>query len=103
MWARAGLGVAALGLYGWRVADPKASYAAFFDASSWMTGLVLSSEGAEGWVHNLIGLVLVDQADGFLLGMATFALVSIAVWPVRACGRWCVGRISRLRRGRTDC
>ena len=48
MWARTATGAAALVLYGWRVEDPKASYAAFYDASNWLTGWLLVGEGAWG-------------------------------------------------------
>jgi hypothetical protein len=89
MWARAATGAAALGLYGWRVEDPKGSYAAFFDASNWLTGWVLAEEGLAGLARNMINLILIDQADGFLLGMAFFALLSVVLWPLKACGRWC--------------
>ena len=93
MWMRAATGGAALGLYGWRVQDPKGSYAAFYDVSNWVTGWVIPSEGILSWTQNLVNLILVDQADGFLLGMAFMALVSIVFWPLRACGRWCVRRL----------
>ena len=102
MWARVATGAAALGLYGWRVEDPKGSYAAFFDASDWLTAIVLSDEGAWGYVRNMINLILVDQADGFLLGMAFFALLSILFWPFKACGRWCWHRIRRRTAGHPD-
>ena len=93
MWARIATGAAALGLYGWRIEDPKGSYAAFYDASDWVTSWLVGAEGAWGYVKNFINLVLVDQADGFLLGMAFMALISLVFWPFRACGRWCVHRL----------
>lgn len=96
MWARGAAGAGALGLYGWRVQDPVGSYAAFYEASNWLTGWLVGGEGAWGWLRNFINVILVDQADGFLLGMAFFALLSILFWPVRACGRWCAKRIGRL-------
>lgn len=97
MWARAAIGGGALGLYGWRIADPKASYGAFFDASDWLTGWILTGDGAMAWLRNVANLVLIDQADGFLLGLAAFALLSAILWPFRACGRWCAGRIRHFR------
>lgn len=93
MWVRAIIGGAALGLYGWRVEDPKGSYAAFYDASDWLTGWLLAGDGAWGYARNFANLVLVDQADGFLLGMAFMALVSVVLWPVRAGGRWGLRRL----------
>ncbi len=96
MWTRTLAGVAALGVYGWRVHDPKTSYAVFFDISDWVTGLFVSGEGAWLWARNAVNLILVDQADGFLLGMAFFALLSAIFWPVRVCGRWCGHGIRRV-------
>ena len=63
------LGCIACALYGWRVYDPKGSYAAFYDASDWLTATMLDEGGWAGIVRNLVNLVLLDQADGFLLGM----------------------------------
>ncbi len=101
MWARALTGAGALGLYGWRIEDPKGSYAAFYDASDWMTGLLVSGEGVTLYLRNAVNLILVDQADGFLLGMAFMALVSIALWPVRASTAW-AGRRLAVAIGRRD-
>ena len=97
MVAREAAGGAAFGLYVWRVADPKGSYAAFYDASNWLTGWVVSGDGMAAVFRNVVNLVLVDQADGFLLGMAFFALMSAIFWPIRAGGRWC-GRTPRHAR-----
>ncbi|MGF1475995.1 MAG: hypothetical protein ACFB6S_10580 [Geminicoccaceae bacterium] len=106
MWWRAATGGTAIGIYGWRVHDPKGSYALFYDVSNWLTGWVLTGDGAIGYARNLVNLILVDQADGFLLGMAFFAVMSILLWPVRAGAAFCVKRggsaISRLVRGRSD-
>lgn len=84
------IGGGALGLFGWRVHDPKGSYAAFFDASDWMTKTVIADGGAAGYLKSFVNIVLVHQADGFLLGMAFMALISIVFWPVRQCGRLCL-------------
>ncbi|MEM7743095.1 MAG: hypothetical protein AAF409_05240 [Pseudomonadota bacterium] len=100
MWIRTLTGLGALGVYGWRVHDPKTSYGVFFDVSDWFTSFIVSSEGAWVWVRNAINLILIDQADGFLLGMAFFALVSILLWPVRVCGRACVRGVQRIIRPR---
>jgi hypothetical protein len=96
MWVRTLTGAAALGVYGWRVHDPKTSYGVFYDISNWFTSIFVSGEGAWLWVRNGANLILVDQADGFLLGMAFMALVSIILWPVRAGGRLCGRGILRL-------
>ncbi|MFK7945681.1 MAG: hypothetical protein AB8B85_22615 [Paracoccaceae bacterium] len=82
-------GAAALGLYGWRIEDPKASYAAFYDVSNWLTSWLVSGEGLWIYARNAINLMLVDQVDGFLLGMAVRALLSVLLWPFRICARWC--------------
>ena len=95
MLGRAVIGAGALGAYAWRVEDPKGSYAAFYDLSDWMTGLVLTGEGLTTYLRNFINLILIDQADGFLLGMAFFALLSLIFWPFKAAGRWGVGKLRR--------
>ena len=95
MWARFLTGAGALGLYGWRIEDPKGSYAAFYDASNWLTGWIVAGEGIWTYVRNAVNLILVDQADGFLLGMAFMALLSIVFWPFRASGRWIGHRLTR--------
>lgn len=97
MWARLVTGAAALGLYGWRLEDPKGAYAAFYDVSDWATSWIIAGEGAWAYLRSFVNLILVDQADGFLLGMAFMALVSVLLWPFRACGRWCVRKISSRR------
>lgn len=88
MWARIATGAVALGLYGWRIDDPKGSYAAFYDASDWLTGWVVSGEGVWHYLRNTINLILVDQADGFLLGMAVMAFLSLLAWPARITARY---------------
>ena len=99
MWGRIATGGAALGLYGWRIEDPKGSYAAFFDVSDWITSVVLSGDGIWGYMRNIVNLILVDQANGFLLGMAFFALLSVLFWPFKASGRWVWHRLHRHRHG----
>lgn len=96
----------ACGLYVWRVQDPRTSYVAFFDASDWLTGLVLAADGASGVVKNIVGLVLVDQADGFLLGIVFFSILSAIGWllssTTKACGyavRRATGRQRREKPG----
>ena len=96
MWARIATGLGALGLYGWRIEDPKASYAAFYDVSDWLTGWLVAGEGLWGYLRNAVNLILVDQADGFLLGMAVMALISVILWPFRVCARWCRRKLSRI-------
>ena len=99
---RALLGAIACAIYGWRVYDPKGSYAAFYDASNWLTGQFLADDGPWSLLRNLVNLILLDQADGFLLGIAFFALLSLPLWGIKVCGRWCVRAIKRLRRHRHE-
>ena len=46
----------------------------------------------------MLNLILVDQADGFLLGVAVMALISVLLWPVRFCVAGLRARV--LRAGR---
>ena len=96
MLGRAVIGAGALGAYAWRVDDPKGSYAAFYDLSDWLTGLVLTGEGIAGYLRNFVNLILIDQADGFLLGMAFFALLSLIFWPFKVAGRWSAYKVRSL-------
>ena len=96
MLGRLLIGGGSLGLYGWRVHDPKGSYGAFFDASDWLTSWVIASDGAAGYLKSFVNIILVDQADGFLLGMAFMALVSVVFWPFRTAGKWGAKQASRL-------
>ena len=100
MWLRALTGAAALGLYGWRVHDPKGAYAGFFDASDWVTSFLISGDGALGYVKSFVNIILVDQADGFLLGMAFMALVSIVLWPFRVGGAWMARKAGTAIKGK---
>jgi len=93
MLGRIAIGGGALGAYAWRVEDPVGSYAVFYDLSNWLTGLVLTGEGATAWLRNFISMVLIDQADGFLLGMAFMALISLVLWPFRTAGRWGMAKV----------
>lgn len=95
---RTALGIAACVLYAWRVYDPKGSYAAFYDVSNWLTGWLLQGDGVMAGVRNVVNLVLLDQAEGFLLGIAFLAALSLPAWAVRkGCG-WCWRRLRRRLR-----
>ena len=100
MLGRAVIGAGAIGAYAWRVDDPKGAYAAFYDLSDWLTGLVLTGEGIAGYLRNCVNLILIDQADGFLLGMAFFALLSLVFWPFKTAGKWGARKLRRSRTGR---
>ena len=97
---RAVLGAIASVLYGWRIYDPKGSYAAFYDASNWLTGQVLAEGGAWSVVRNIVNLVLLDQADGFLLGIVFLSIISLPLWGIRVSGRWCVRKVKAIRQRR---
>lgn len=94
------LGALACAVYGWRVQDPKGSYAAFYDAADWITGWMLAGEGFARVARNVVNMILLDQADGFLLGVAFFALLSALFWPFRAGGRWALRKYLRRRAAR---
>lgn len=55
--------------------------------------MVQRDKGATAWLRNFISMVLIDQADGFLLGMAFMALISLILWPLRAAGRWGMAKV----------
>ena len=54
MWMRTMVGAGAVGAYAWRIEDPKASYAAFYDAADWLTNWLVAGEGV--LVHCMAGL-----------------------------------------------
>ncbi|MCB9928530.1 MAG: hypothetical protein H6844_03815 [Alphaproteobacteria bacterium] len=97
---RAVVGLIACALYAWRVSDPKASYAAFYDASNWLTGWLLDAGGLAGVARNVVNLVLVDQAEGFLLGIVFLSVLQAPLWAARKGGGWCWRRVLRLRNRR---
>lgn len=82
------LGGLATALLSWRMADPKGSYAALYDVSHSLTDLVAGQEV----LTRFISLVLVDQFNGLMLGVAVTAffylilgaLRQAAAWPFRA-------------------
>lgn len=88
---RTTLGIAACGIYFWRVQDPKGSYAAFYDATDWLTaaatGLFFEDSAVAGFLRNAFNLVLVDQVEGFLIGVAFVTIVAAILWPFKAGGK----------------
>jgi hypothetical protein len=83
-------------LYAWRVYDPVGSYEAFFAISDTLTGLLLSDAGASVILRSIVRLVLIDQADGFLIGLVFTTIVSC----VMALGRRVLASLAAaLRRG----
>lgn len=85
------LGGLATALLGWRMIDPKGSYAALYDASHYLTDAVAGYEV----LTRFISLVLVDQFNGLMLGVAVTAFLYMALgglrraagWPMRARAR----------------
>ena len=96
------IGAAACAVYFWRVQDPKGSYAVFYDITDWLTALVSSlfvTDGAVvGFLRNALNLVLLDQVEGFLIGIAFATLFSAFLWPFKACGRAVARKARSLRR-----
>lgn len=98
---RTGIGLAASAVYLWRVQDPKGSYAVFYDVTDWVTTLVSNlfvSDGAVvAFVRNAINLVLLDQVEGVLIGIALASLFSALLWPFKAGGRAVARAVRKLR------
>lgn len=96
------VGLAAGGVYVWRVQDPKASYAVFYDITDWTTQtlsrLFVTGDAATEFLRNALNLILVDQLEGFLIGIAVATLLSAVFWPFKAGARWCWAKIRRRRR-----
>lgn len=73
------LGGAALAALGWRMADPKGSYAALYDISHYLTEMVAGYDV----LARFISIVLVDQFNGLMLGVALMALLYMLVGSVK--------------------
>ena len=78
------LGGLATALLGWRMIDPKGSYAALYDASHYLTDAVAGYEV----LTRLISLVLVDQFNGLMLGVAATAFLYMALSCLRQAAGW---------------
>lgn len=94
---RAVLGIVACALYAWRIYEPKESYAAFYDAANWLTTWLVADLGLGAAIRNIINLVLLDQVEGFLLGIAFLAVLSVPIWAARKCVGLCWRGVRRLR------
>lgn len=66
------VGAAGTGL-GWRVADPVGSYAALYEASHFLTELLAGND----LISRAVGLILVDQFNGLMIGIMIGALLSL--------------------------
>lgn len=102
MWFRLSFGLIALSLYIWRLADPKNSYAVFYDVSDWITAFFVTDGGVSGLFKNAANLLLIEQADGFLLGISFFALVSWIFLPLRFFYRWGITKARGATRGKVS-
>ena len=102
---RTSLGLAACGIYFWRIQDPKGSYALFYDATDWLTvqisGLLVDDGTVVAFVRNAVNLILLDQVEGFLIGIVFVTMLAGILWPFKACGRWCAAKLTRIRHSRT--
>lgn len=78
------LGGLACALLGWRMADPKGSYAALYDVSHFLTEAVAGHEV----LTRAISLVLVDQFNGLMLGVAATAFIYFALGALRQAAGW---------------
>ncbi len=94
------IGLIACGLYSWRIYDPKQSYAGFYDAANWLTGWLLDESGVIGTLRRMVNLVLLDQVEGFLIGIAIVTLLSLPFWVLRKSAGWGVGLARRRSRRR---
>jgi hypothetical protein len=93
------IGLIACGLYGWRIYDPKQSYAGFYDVANWVTSWLLADGGVLGTIRRIVNLVLLDQVEGFLIGIAIVTLLSLPLWALRKSAGWGV-RMAKRSRGR---
>lgn len=78
------IGGLATALLVWRMADPKGSYAALYDVSHSLTEAVAGYE----LLTRFISLVLVDQFNGLMLGVAVTAFLYMALGGVRHVAQW---------------
>ncbi|MEO1538004.1 MAG: hypothetical protein AAFR73_09760 [Pseudomonadota bacterium] len=77
----------------WRMVDPKGSYAALYDISH---GLTESVAGYEV-LTRFISLVLVDQFNGLMLGVAVTAFLYMALGGIRRAAGWPLRYRTRTR------
>lgn len=87
------LGALATAILGWRMVDPKGSYATLYDASHYLTDFVAGQEV----LTRFISLVLVDQFNGVMLGVAVTAFFYVALGALRRAAGWPMRVRSRAR------
>ncbi len=78
------LGGLATALLAWRMVDPKGSYATLYDASHYLTDSVAGYEV----LTRFISLVLVDQFNGLMLGVAVTAFLYMGLSGLRRAASW---------------
>jgi len=78
------LGGAALAALGWRMVDPKGSYATLYDTSHYLTELLAGYDV----IARFVSLVLVDQFNGLMLGVALSTLLYICLGGLRSLIQW---------------
>ncbi|MCG6883551.1 MAG: hypothetical protein LJE62_07330 [Silicimonas sp.] len=78
------LGGLATAILGWRIYDPKGSYAALYDVSHYLTDSLAGYE----ILTRLVSLVLVDQFNGLMLGVAATAFVYMSLGALRRAAGW---------------
>lgn len=88
-------GLATAGL-GWRMVDPKGSYAALYDTSHFLTEFLSGYEV----LARFLSLVLVDQFNGLMLGIAVGTLLHLALGGCKAVMLWPFARWRKRRAGR---
>lgn len=83
----------ATALLSWRLIDPKGSYAALYDVSHSLT------DGLAGYevLSRFISLVLVDQFNGLMLGVAVTAFLYMLLNGIRNAVRWPMRYRARAR------
>lgn len=78
------LGGAAIGALGWRMADPKGSYAALYDTSHYLTDALAGYD----LISRFVSLVLVDQFNGLMMGIAISTLLYLTLGGLRNLALW---------------
>lgn len=78
------IGGAATALLVWRLVDPKGSYAVLYDLSHQAAGYVSGYEV----LTRFVSLVLLDQFNGLMLGVAMTALLYMMLSSLRRAASW---------------
>lgn len=86
------LGGTAFGALSWRLWDPKGSYAALYDASHAMTDWLAGYEV----LSRLVSLILVDQFNGLMMGIAASTLLYLTLGGLRSMITWPFRRSERV-------